>query len=78
MTHREARSWAHYISRHGSLNISKRIEHSVALLAYTWVRSQGGTAELVDFMPHAPRPEPPMATVQEVFALFQTLKKVPA
>jgi hypothetical protein len=78
MTQREARSWAKYIAKHGSINISKRLEHSVALLACSMLRSQGRAVELIDFMPNAPRPEPQVASVHDVFAMLKALKKVPA
>ena len=81
MSQREALSWAQYIAKRGSLNIGKRIEQGIARLAVVMINTQGGKAEMIDFMPYADRPkvvdsgEP--ATIQQAFNLLKALKKAP-
>jgi hypothetical protein len=79
LTQREALAWARYIAKRGSLNVGTRIEQGIARLAVIWIHTQGGKAQMADFMPHADQPtrdddEKP-ATVQQAFQLFQSLKK---
>jgi len=51
----EVLAWIAYRDKHGSLNPMRRQELSAALIALQVHRSAGGTAELIDFMPHAAR-----------------------
>ncbi|WP_248917059.1 hypothetical protein [Pseudomonas entomophila] len=51
----EVRAWALYIQRHGSLHGGRRLEASIAMLALQANHHVGGTAELIDFMPHERR-----------------------
>jgi hypothetical protein len=75
MSYREALEWGSYIRKHGSLNVCRRVEQSIALLAVAVIRSQGGKAELIDFMPHAERPEPEKADIGSVFSMLSALQK---
>ncbi len=78
VSHAEALAWANYRNKHGSLNIGRRIEHGVGLLAVTWLRSQGIKADIFDFMPYADRPEEKLADINEIFGMFKALKKAPS
>jgi hypothetical protein len=52
ISYAEAVTWKHYIDRRGSLNLGRRLEAGVALLAFQQNRINGGKAKLEDFMPH--------------------------
>lgn len=49
MSHAEALAWSDYIAKRGSLNLGRRIECSVALIAKIL---KGDTAKVMDFCPH--------------------------
>jgi len=55
LSYAEARDWAQYIQRHGSLHGGRRLEASIAMLALQANHQAGGSAELIDFMPHERR-----------------------
>lgn len=48
----EAMAWAAYRNKHGSFNIAARAEQMGAIVALQVNRMGGGTADLIDFMPH--------------------------
>lgn len=52
MTYAEALQWFAYVKKRGSLNVGRRIECGIALLAMMFNRSQGGKADMSDFTPH--------------------------
>jgi hypothetical protein len=80
LTHRETCAWVNYIRKRGSLNLGARIDQAVARWMTLWVNSQGGKAQLSDFMPYADRPlesvktEDATATLTDAFHLFNALK----
>lgn len=78
ITQKEAIAWSVYRNKYGSLNLGRRLEQGIALLAAAVINSQGGKADVADFMPHEPKPEEKVADINEVFGLFKKLKKVPA
>lgn len=52
MSWQEAMAWSEYRALRGSLNLGRRIECSVALLAQMFNNSRGGSAKIMDFCPH--------------------------
>ena len=52
ISYREAMAWAAYRNKHGSFNLANRSEQMGAIIALQLNRLGGGTAELIDFMPH--------------------------
>ena len=57
MSYDEAIDWSRYRDIRGSLNLGRRIECSVALLAQMINNARGGTAKISDFAPHESMPE---------------------
>jgi hypothetical protein len=55
MSYAEFLDWLTFIKMRGSLNLGNRLESGFALLLSSWIKSKGGTAEQIDFMPHADR-----------------------
>ncbi|QHF27385.1 hypothetical protein [Pseudomonas sp. R32] len=55
LSYQEAQAWGLYIQRYGSLHGGRRLEACSAMLALQLHRQSGGTAELIDFMPHERR-----------------------
>nr|WP_122711070.1 hypothetical protein [Pseudomonas viridiflava] len=51
----EVLAWSAYRDKYGSLNPMRRSELSSAMIAFQINRANGGTAELIDFMPNAER-----------------------
>lgn len=56
LTFAEAMHWVEYRDKHGSLNPMTRLEQMSAIVALQVNWAAGGKAELVNFMPNAPRP----------------------
>ena len=52
MTYQAALAWGRYIDRYGSLHAGRRLEAGSAWIALQTHRLGGGTAEMIDFMPH--------------------------
>ena len=53
MSMAEARQWAHYIKRHGGLNIAERVEQAAALICATGAQLMGNKKIKVnDFIPN--------------------------
>lgn len=52
ISYAEAMAWAAYRNKHGSFNLAARSEQMSAVIALQVNRLGGGTAELIDFMPH--------------------------
>ena len=49
----EARQWAHYLKRHGGLNIAERIEQAAALICATGAQLMGNKkVKVADFIPN--------------------------
>lgn len=57
LSYREAQQWFAYIRKRGSLNLGRRIECGIGLLALMKNRAAGGSAEMEDFTPHEDKPE---------------------
>lgn len=65
-----------YVEQKGSLNWGARIEHGVALLATILNNVHGGQAKFDDFLPdREPKPEPKQATLQDLLAVLQSVKR---
>lgn len=77
MSYVEARTWFAYIKKNGPLNVGRKLEatleYHLAQVCTVVNRSQGGKAQMEDFMPSVRREkaEAIEATPQNVFALFQ-------
>ncbi|MBW9244198.1 MULTISPECIES: phage tail assembly protein T [Pseudomonas] len=52
ISYTEAMAWAAYRNKHGSFSVTSRAEQMGAIIALQVNRLGGGTAELIDFMPH--------------------------
>ncbi len=59
MSWEEALAWSEYRELRGSLNLGRRIECAVGLLAQMFNNSRGGTAKIMDFCPHEKNPSDP-------------------
>ncbi|WP_109512778.1 phage tail assembly protein T [Pseudomonas ovata] len=56
ISYAELLDWVAYRDKHGSLNPMPRQEVSAAIIAHQINRSNGGKADLYDFMPNMERP----------------------
>lgn len=71
MTQAEAMAWAEYRYTRGSLNISRRIEQSLAELKLIAVKYMGDkNAKLLDFMPHEQPVYEEPASFEDVFSML--------
>lgn len=77
MTYPEFLSWCAFIAKRGSLNTGSRIEHGFALLATVISRTNGGKAQMKDFLPVREEPEPPSieGTFRMLKAKFMEAKR---
>lgn len=75
MSYVEARTWFAYIKKHGSLNVGRKIEAAIeyhlAQLCMVVNRSQGGKAEMKDFMPSVRKQQEAETTPEALFAELQ-------
>lgn len=70
LSYTEARKWASYRAKRGSLNTGQRVEWSSALLAtlYANAHSKDGGHKIHDFAPHHEQPE---TTLEEAMKLME-------
>lgn len=66
MTYAELVDWLTYKQMRGSLFVGNRLESGFALLASMISRAFGGTAEQIDFMPHADRQAADLNSVMNI------------
>ena len=70
MSYWEAKRWALYLEKRGSLNVGMRLEMGFALLAAMINHALGGKAKPQDFMPHVGEVESPEATAEDIMKIL--------
>lgn len=69
MSHAEFFAWCTYIQKRGSLNLGPRLEQGFALIATVINRSNGGRAQMSDFLPK--REEEDTTSIEGVFRMLK-------
>lgn len=75
MSFAEVLDWAAYIRKRGSLNIGRRIECSIALLAYQFNRVHGGKSQYSDYTPHEKESEDSLKDIMRLFKAVPNTKR---
>lgn len=68
LTYDEVLDWSAYIKQRGQINIGQRLEIGFALLAMLIIKSNGGKADMEDFMPHFDKAEADIESVMSILA----------